>query len=94
MKSAISSEIDSLFARHPELFGFSVRDVAEVPDSCPRSGDEAELFIADVGIGASLTPEQYGEICQQIALTVAELLSEQPEAREVLCGRTFARTLH
>jgi hypothetical protein len=94
MKRAIPSEIDSLFASHPELCGFSVRELAEVPDNCPRSGDAAELFIADVGIGPAFSPEQYGEICQQIALTLSEILSEQPEAREMLCGRTFARTLH
>lgn len=94
MKRSVPSEIDSLFARNPELWGFSVRDPAEVPDSYSRTGDLDELFIADVGIGPMLTMEHYVEICQQIKLTLAELLSEQPELGDALRGRTFARTLH
>jgi len=47
-----------------------------------------------VGITPRLSAEQYGEIFQDIARTLAEFLEEQPDATELLRGRTFARTLH
>ena len=78
----VELQLQLLFSRCPELSGFSVR------------GDDGELFVSDVGIAPRLSPEQYGEIYQDIALTLSELLEERPEAGELLRGRTFARTLH
>jgi len=84
MKTQIQLEeqLQSLFARCPELSGFSVR------------GEADELFVSDVGISPRLGAEQYGEIYQEIANTLSLLLDEQPEAGELLRGRTFARTVH
>jgi hypothetical protein len=81
-RQSIQDELESLFARCPDLCGFSVR------------GDENELFVSDIGIAPRLSAEQYGEIFQDIARTLSELLEEQPEACDVLRGRTFARVLH
>jgi hypothetical protein len=78
----VEQQLQLLFSRCPELSGFSIR------------GDEGELFVSDVGIAPRLSAEQYGEIYQDIALTISELLEERPEAGELLRGRTFARTLH
>jgi hypothetical protein len=94
MKKPVLASIDSLFQRYPALAGFSVRGLQDVPDNCARSGDEAELFVSDIGVLPSLTTDEYGEIFQEIATTLADLLAEHPEATELLCGRTFARTLH
>jgi hypothetical protein len=80
--SQVEQQLQLLFSRCPELSGFSVR------------GDAEELFISDVGIAPRLSAEQYGEIYQDIAATLAELVEERPEACELLRGRTFARTLH
>jgi hypothetical protein len=74
--------LESLFARRPDLCGFSVREEAQ------------ELYVSDIGISPRLSAEQYGEIYQDIAQTLGELLEEEPEAGEWLRGRTFARTLH
>lgn len=74
--------LESLFNRRPDLSGFSVR------------GEDDELFVSDVGIAPRLSAEQYGEIFQDIARTLSELLDEEPAASELLRGRTFARTLH
>jgi hypothetical protein len=71
-----------------------VRGLADVPDSCSRSGDEDELFVSDIGVSPSLSSEQFGEIFEEIATTLSELLAEQPQLEELLRGRTFARTLH
>jgi len=94
MKQPVPASIESPFQRHPALAGFSVRGLHDVPDNCARSGDEAELFVSDIGVAPSLTNDQYGEIFQEIATTLADLLAEHPEATELICGRTFARTLH
>lgn len=94
MKKPVPGPIESLFQRYPMLCGFSVRGLDEVPDNCSRSGDDEELFVADIGVSPTLTSEQYGEIFQEIASTLSDLLAEQPEATELLRGRTFARTLH
>jgi hypothetical protein len=94
MKKPVPSCIEHLFERYPALAGFSVRGLQDIPDSCARSGDEGELFVSDIGILPSLTHDQYGEIFQEIASTLSELLAEHPDAPELLCGRTFARTLH
>jgi phosphotransacetylase len=90
----VPSQIASLFARHAALSGFSVRGREEIPDSCPRSGDEGELFVGDIGISPAINAQQYAEIIQELVATLSELLSEQPEAAESLRGRTFARVLH
>jgi hypothetical protein len=94
MKKPVPAPIESLFQRYPALSGFSVRGLDDMPDNCSRSGDDGELFVSDVGISPVITTEQYGEIFQEIAATLSDLLAEQPEASELLRGRTFARTLH
>lgn len=78
----LEDQLQSLFSRCPDLCGFSVR------------GENQNLFVSDVGISPRLSAEQYGEIFDDIAQTLSEVLDEQPEASEWLRGRTFARTLH
>jgi phosphotransacetylase len=90
----VPSQIASLFERNAALSGFSVRGLDEIPDSCPRSGDDSELFVGDIGISPAINAEQYAEIFQEVVATLAEVLSEEPEAAESLRGRTFARVLH
>ena len=94
MKKPVPASIESLFQRYPALAGFSVRGLHDVPDNCSRTGNEGELFVSDVGVAPSLSEDQYGEIFQEIATTLSDLLAEHPEAGELICGRTFARTLH
>ena len=78
----IQEQVESIFARCPALCGFAVRAEAE------------ELYVSDIGISPRLSAEQYGEIYQDIAQTLGELLEEEPQAGEWLRGRTFARTVH
>jgi hypothetical protein len=78
----LQEQLQSLFARCPDLCGFSVRADAE------------DLYVSDIGISPRLSAEQYGEIYEDIAQTLAELLEEAPEAGDWLRGRTFARILH
>jgi hypothetical protein len=87
-------QIASLFARHEQLCGFSVRGCDEIPDSCPRSGDQGELFVGDIGVLPSVDEGQYAEIFEEVVAALTDLLSERPDAAESLRGRTFARVLH
>ena len=82
IRSQLDEQVESLFERCPELWGFSVR------------AENDELFVSDVGIAPRISAQQYGEIFQDIARTLADVLDEEPEACEFLKGRTFARTLH
>jgi len=82
IQSQLDQQVESLFERCPELWGFSVRS------------ENDELFVSDVGIAPRLSAQQYGEIYQDIARTLADLLEEDPTAEQLLRGRTFARTLH
>jgi len=82
IQSQLDQQVESLFERCPELWGFSVRS------------ENDELFVSDVGIAPRLSAQQYGEIYQDIARTPADLLEEDPTAEQLLRGRTFARTLH
>ena len=82
IQSQLEQQVESLFERCPELWGFSVRS------------ENDELFVSDVGIAPRLSAQQYGEIYQDIARTLADLLEEDPGAEQLLRGRTFARTLH
>jgi hypothetical protein len=77
------------------LCGFSVHGLDELPDNCPRSGDgDGELFIGEIGIALPIGTQQCGEILQEIAAALAELLAEDPAAGDILRNRTFARVLH
>jgi hypothetical protein len=89
----LSTRIEALFDRCPALCGFSVRDPADIPDSCTRSDTGGDLFVTDIGISPRLGADQYGEIFNEIFSTLSELLADEPEAGDQLRGRTFARTL-
>jgi hypothetical protein len=83
--------IRRLFARCPELWGFSVQEKlrADLPAQAPP-----ELFVTAIGIAPRVNAEQYGQIFEQIAQALTDLLEERPDSTEFLRGRTFARVLH
>jgi len=56
--------------------------------------EDQEVYVSDMGISPRISAEHYGEIYQDIAQTLGELLEEEPLAGDWLRGRTFARTLH
>lgn len=94
MTTALPEQIASLFSRYPALCGFSVRGPDELPDNCPRDGEDGcELFVGDIGISPAFSRDQFSEIFREIVCALAEVLEEEPEAGEILRGRTFARVL-
>ena len=74
----IHAIVNQIFAACPELCGFSVEDAAT-------------LSLADV---ETFPYPRNEELLGEIAVALLDLIDEQPEAAELLRGRTFARTLH
>jgi hypothetical protein len=91
---SLPPQIASLFERHAALCGFSVRGPDQIPDSCSRGEEEDPLFVGDLSLSPEVDVEQHNEIFQEVLAALSELLREQPEAAEILRGRTFARVLH
>ena len=91
----VQARIDALFVRCPTLCGFSVQDRATLPEQLTEAEiPEADLYITEIGIFPKLSTDQYADVFDEITITLSNLVSEQPNAYDVLRGRTFARTLH
>ena len=90
----VESRVDALFIRCPTLHGFAVQDRATLPEQYTESRiPDADLYVTEIGIFPKLGDEQYADIFDEITLTLARLVTEQPNAYDVLRGRTFARRL-
>ncbi len=87
----VADQMKSLFARCPELCGFSVQ-AKVLADEAVRPGEE-ELFVTAISIAPRLSKQQYSDIFEHITATLTELLGERPETQTLLRGRTFARTI-
>lgn len=96
--AVVEARIGALFVRCPTLWGFSVQDRAQVAESRPAQVPEsqipdADLYVTEIGLYPKLGAEQYAEIYDEITITISKLVNEQPDAYDVLRGRTFARAL-
>ena len=94
----VEARIAALFTRCPSLCGFSIQDRAQVSESKPQEVNEsqipdADLYVTEIGIYPKLGADQYADVFDEISVTLANLVSQQPNAYDVLRGRTFARTL-
>lgn len=77
----IAAVLKDLFRRMPSVVGFSVEEVLE-----------RELVVAN--LETHLWPERSQELFVEVTVALLDLIDKEPEARELLVGRTFARTLH
>jgi hypothetical protein len=92
----VEAKIDALFSRCPSLCGFSVQDRALVqehkPAQLPDSHiPDADLYVTEIGIFPKLGADQYADVFDEITITISGLVNQQPNAYDVLRGRTFAR---
>jgi hypothetical protein len=88
----LEAVVDALFHRWPSLVGFSVQDAHTLSAHRATGRLEGELCLADVETDP--WPARSQELFGEIAVALLELLDDEPAARELLRGRTFARTLH
>ena len=94
LEASVATRIRGLFARCPSLHGFSVQDRAMLPrDLDPSRIPDADLFVTEIGIFPKLD-SQFDEIYDEITLAISDLVKDEPQAYDLLRGRTFARSLH
>ena len=90
----VQARITALFTRCPTLCGFSVQDRATLPEQLTENQiPDADLYVTEIGIFPKLSSDQYADVFDEITITLSSLVSEQPNAYDVLRGRTFARTI-
>ena len=89
-ESDLEETVGSLFRRLRGLNGFSVIDAGSMAKDREAGQLEGDLCLADITTDPGYAYDYFGDI----AIALIDLLEERPEARELLRGRTFARTLH
>jgi hypothetical protein len=91
-ETQLTAVVDALFRRWPSLVGFSVQEARTASSERPAGQFDRELVLADVETSPwpALTPQ----LCGEIAVALLRLIDREPATRELLRGRTFARTLH
>jgi hypothetical protein len=90
----VEAKIGALFVRCPTLCGFSVQDRTQLPEQLTENQiPDADLYVTEIGIFPRLGSDQYADVFDEITITLSNLCNEQPNAYDVLRGRTFARTL-
>ena len=94
IEAQVLERIEAVFVRCPELFRFSVRDRAGLPDHIDPTRLEGELFIFEIALAPRLGKRQYDEVYDTIAMAISGAVSSWPEAKELLRGKTFVRYLH
>jgi hypothetical protein len=94
IEAQVLERIEAVFVRCPELFRFSVRDRAGLPDHIDPTRLEGELFIFEIALAPRLGKRQYDEVYDTIATAISGAVSSWPEAKELLRGKTFVRYLH
>jgi hypothetical protein len=92
LEADLGACIETVFDRCPMLCGFSVGQRVASNDAV-AGVTEFELFISGIDI-YPLGWGQSDELCKEISTALADLLSEHPDAVELLRDRTFPRNLH
>lgn len=94
VEAEVFAQIRAVFGRCPELSGFSLADRPARIEDDSLSDEGIDLFVSAMGFSAPVSPDEHNEVYSQIHTAISDLLSERPEAFEMLRGRTFVRTLH
>ncbi len=92
MKAELEALVARLFRRYPALIGFSIQDASTVRATRCTAELDGDLCLVDVetfGAGPGAT-----QLLGEIALPLLELIDKAPMTRDLMRGRTFARTFH
>src|SRR5258705_766175 len=94
LEGELSSRIWEVLGSFPHLCGFALQDRTGMPDYINPAYLREDLFVTDLGFSAPVSDTEYDDAYRLITDAVADIVSERPEALDLLRGRTFARTLH
>jgi hypothetical protein len=90
----LEESVLALFGGFPSLCGFTIRERPGMVAEAGSEALEAGLFLADVGLYPAPGLEEARLICEEIRDVLLQLMEERPQVRELLSGRTFARSFH
>ena len=93
LEAALSARIELIFDRSPGLCGFSIAERL-VSESEQEGRREWELYVSAVDTLPELSPEHANGFIGKISGALEDLLKREPDAAELLPGRTFARVWH
>ena len=79
LQQQVHEVMNMVFQRYPALCGFSVQE---------------DLSFTNVACHPALAGDEAQMMIEEISAALHELLEEQPEAAEILRGRTLARIFH
>jgi len=92
-QSQLDEAVQLLFLRFAGLSGFSVIDSSAMVGDREAGQLQGDLCLADITVSPDFASARE-DYFTDIAMALNDLLDEQPEARALLRGRTFARTLN
>lgn len=79
LEADLAASVAAVFRRYPPLCGFTL---------------DSELCVGQLACHPALDRQRAAVIAEDIVCALSELLDEEPEAAELIRGRTFARALH
>jgi hypothetical protein len=93
LEQDLAVRVDAIFERCPALQGFSIQDAAGLPKHLKAAALEG-LVVTDIGIYPELEPALTERVYDEIAVALLDFICHRPDAKAVLRGTTFVRTLH
>src|SRR3954470_23885142 len=92
IEDRVAVAIAGIFVRNPELTGFFLQDPSGFENALnppPR-----DLSVLDVALSLPLGDKAHDDMRQRIRDAITRIVSERPEAFEMIRDRTFARAFH
>ncbi len=93
VESNFGNSIRALFERYPELVGFTIYGAPRSSENAAAGGQERGRLDIELALSRMVGTDEYGEIFERISTEIDDCIAAQPEAVELLRGRTFARSL-
>jgi len=93
LEAALCARVEAIFASAPVLCGFSIAERL-VSESAREDAREWELYVSAIATYPELSPVQAAGFIGEISGALEDLLKQQPQAADLLPGRTFARAWH
>ncbi|MBI4291215.1 MAG: hypothetical protein HY661_07030 [Betaproteobacteria bacterium] len=94
VEADLKVRVRTLFGQFPELASVSVHDLSGFSDGAERSAQDADSLIVEIVLSRTVRSTDFETIMDLVSSEIVDFVSEEPDAMELLRGRTFARTLH